>query len=235
MARDSGAVYAGRDWSYPGRPVLVERAPVRRCGVLPAEANRFDHPSGRFLRPEGIDRHGRDPRPLSVVAPGGRHLHGRRRPRAETRPVKQIRTQIDIDASADSVWSVLIDLARYQEWNPVIRHAGGTVAEGASVALFVVTPGLASRRVSVTLVTVEPQRALRWVGTLLFRGVLDGDHRFILEPLSPTKTRLIHSEVFSGISLPLIARVLLPQMTLGFDRMNVALKHRAEENVKSAP
>jgi uncharacterized protein YndB with AHSA1/START domain len=45
--------------------------------------------------------------------------------------VKQLRTEIEIAASAEHVWRELTDLAKYAEWNPLLPAASGEVREGA--------------------------------------------------------------------------------------------------------
>ena len=37
----------------------------------------------------------------------------------------EIRTQVDIQAGASLVWSVLTDFSRYPDWNPTIRGVQG--------------------------------------------------------------------------------------------------------------
>ena len=36
--------------------------------------------------------------------------------------MKELRSQIEIEAPADRVWQVLTDFATYPEWNPFIRR-----------------------------------------------------------------------------------------------------------------
>jgi uncharacterized protein YndB with AHSA1/START domain len=39
--------------------------------------------------------------------------------------MKEIRSEIEIQASPEKVWKILTDLDKYQEWNPFLHHAGG--------------------------------------------------------------------------------------------------------------
>ena len=45
--------------------------------------------------------------------------------------MKEIQTEIEINASAEKVWRVLIDFAAYSEWNPFVRRVEGEVSVGA--------------------------------------------------------------------------------------------------------
>lgn len=144
--------------------------------------------------------------------------------------MRQIATDIQINASAASVWSILIDLPAYPDWNPLIQRASGTVEAGGVIELFIAAPGLASRQVSVKLLTVDPGRELRWLGRLLIPQLLDGDHSFVIEPLSEGRVRLVQQERFSGLLVPFAAPWLMPNMTAGFEAMNRALKSRAERS-----
>jgi hypothetical protein len=43
----------------------------------------------------------------------------------EATVARELKTTIEIDASVDAIWSVLIDFSRYSEWNPFIRSISG--------------------------------------------------------------------------------------------------------------
>lgn len=142
--------------------------------------------------------------------------------------MRHIRTEIEVDASAERVWTILVDLPAYAEWNPLIREAGGAVVEGSRIDLFICAPGLANRRVRVKLLRVDPSRELRWLGRLFAPNLLDGDHSFEVEPLGPGRVRVVQKETFRGLIVPFVARWLVRNMTQGFEAMNQALKRRAE-------
>jgi len=44
--------------------------------------------------------------------------------------MKEVFSEIEIQATADRVWQVLTDFARYPEWNPFIRRISGEPKEG---------------------------------------------------------------------------------------------------------
>lgn len=144
--------------------------------------------------------------------------------------MKELYTEIDIAASAEHVWSVLVDFDRYCEWNPFIVEVLGTVEPGAGLRVTLSPPGGRSVTVKPTVTEVAPARTLEWLGRLGPRGLFDGRHRFELRA-SPNGTRLIHHEVFTGVLVPFFARSLDERTAGGFVAMNVALKRRAEQAV----
>jgi hypothetical protein len=75
---------------------------------------------------------------------------------------------------------------------------------------------------------VDDRRHLSWRGRTLLPGLFDGHHFFELEPLGPERVRFVHGENFRGLLVPLLARTLRTTTREGFERMNAALKARAE-------
>ena len=68
---------------------------------------------------------------------------------------------------------------------------------------------------------------LEWWGHLGVRGLFDGRHRFELHAAG-RGTRLVQSEIFTGVLVPLVARSLDRGTAAGFALMNSALKAHAE-------
>lgn len=80
-----------------------------------------------------------------------------------------------------------------------------------------------------TVLEVTENQSLEWLGRLGIPEIFDGQHRFELNPLPGGGTHLIQSEIFSGLLVPLMPK-LLDNTREGFRRLNEALAHRAEEN-----
>ena len=72
----------------------------------------------------------------------------------------KISTAVEIDAPAARVWSVLVDLPAYREWNPFIVEASGTVAVGETLALQMALPGRSPMTIKPRLLVVDPDRRL---------------------------------------------------------------------------
>lgn len=140
----------------------------------------------------------------------------------------ELRTETEIAASADRVWSVLADFPSYGSWNPFIREVEGELREGARLRVLLGASGKRAMTFRPRLKVVEPQREIRWLGHLLVPGLFDGEHRFQIEELAPNRVRFVQSERFKGILLPLLRRALQRDTLRGFDEMNRALRSKAE-------
>jgi hypothetical protein len=77
------------------------------------------------------------------------------------------------------------------------------------------------------VITVRPERELRWLGQLFISGLFDGEHYFLLEPIGAERTRLTQGENFSGLLVGVLGGALSATES-GFKAMNTALKHEAE-------
>jgi hypothetical protein len=140
----------------------------------------------------------------------------------------EIVTKIKIDASPDKIWGILTDFARYPEWNPFIRQVSGEAVRGHQLTASICPPGGKAMTFRPTVLVAEANTELRWLGRLLFPSLFDGEHYFLLSPLAPDQTHLIHGERFSGILVPLLKSQLESGTRAGFMAMNQALKARAE-------
>jgi hypothetical protein len=139
----------------------------------------------------------------------------------------ELRREIDIDAPPSAVWAVLTNTDSYSDWNPFIRWVSGDLREGAKLEVRIEPPGGRAMTFKPTVLNVENERELRWLGRFLLRGLFDGEHIFRLEALGDGRTRFTQAERFSGILVRAFGSTL-DKTELGFEQMNTALKAQAE-------
>lgn len=141
----------------------------------------------------------------------------------------QIKTQIEIAAPVERVWSPLVDFASHSRWNPFVCSIEGIPEVGQSLKVFIQPPGSHGMQFQPTALVVEPNRGLRWKGKLFLPDLFDGEHYFRLEGKPEGGLTFRQGEMFSGILVPLFRRSLEGATKQGFVAMNEALKREAEK------
>lgn len=139
-------------------------------------------------------------------------------------PKRELVTQIDIDAAPAQVWDVLSDTSSYPQWNPFLVSMKGELLEGKKLRNRMRTTAGSEISFSPTVLRVENNRELRWLGRMVMPRIFDGEHYFILEDRGGF-TRLIHGERFRGILLWFMD---VQQFKSNFEELNEALKRRVE-------
>jgi len=141
---------------------------------------------------------------------------------------KELWSEVVIDAPPERVWDILTDFERFPDWNPFIRAASGRIEKDQRLSITLHPSGGRTIKMRPSVVTVEPNKELRWIGHLGVPGLFDGQHIFELKPSGSAKTVLVQREQFGGVLLPLLTGMLRNETTRGFAEMNQALKERAE-------
>jgi uncharacterized protein YndB with AHSA1/START domain len=95
----------------------------------------------------------------------------------------EIATEVTIDAPSPAVWRVLMDFARYPEWNPFVREISGAAEVGQRLRVTLGPPGGKGMRFRPKVLVVEPNTEFHWIGRLLLPGIFDGRHYFRLRAL----------------------------------------------------
>ena len=139
---------------------------------------------------------------------------------------RSIETSISIAAPRSRVWAVLMDFARYPEWNPFIRSISGRPQLGESLKVVIQPLGPGPSTFRPRVIALEAERHFRWRGSLPIPGLFAGEHSFELQDDSGG-TRFNQAESFSGLLVPFVGGILAAT-ELGFENMNRALKARAE-------
>jgi hypothetical protein len=143
--------------------------------------------------------------------------------------MKELHSEIEIQAAAERVWQILTDFPSFPQWNPFIRRASGAIVVGGRLEVTMQPSGARGMVFRPTVLRAEPNRELRWLGHLLIPGLFDGEHVFTIEPLAENRVRFTQREAFTGLLVALLARMLDTDTRRGFVEMNQALKARAEQ------
>ena len=142
--------------------------------------------------------------------------------------MKELRTEIIIQASPEKVWQTLTNLDKYPEWNPFIHHAIGKAKVGEKVDI-TFRSGSKEMTLHCVIVKAAPNQELCWKYHVMIAGLFRGEHSFIIEPMGTDRVRFIDREIFNGLLVPLQAKDIDSHSRRGFEEMDRALKIRAEQ------
>lgn len=140
---------------------------------------------------------------------------------------KDIRTEIEINASAEKVWQILTDFENFPTWNPFVVKVLGEPKIDEILEIEVQLPESRKMKFTPIVLKAEPNKELRWVGTLSLNA-FRGEHFYQIESLGENKSRFIHGEHFSGWLVRLIWAIEGEKIEKGYRLMNEALKKEAE-------
>lgn len=137
----------------------------------------------------------------------------------------EVRVEIEIDAPADAVWSVLNDVGRWAEWNEVIIDGRCDAPDVGARISCKVAAGPVWFPVNSHLVEWAPQKTLVW-------GVDHGriarvQHGFTMHA-SGARTRVVHFESFEGLIGRMIFPLINGTLTRNYATFLACLKARVE-------
>lgn len=149
---------------------------------------------------------------------------------AQGKDTREIRTEIDIAAPPEKVWSLLADINRWDEWSPIIHQATGVASLGAMLEITMVgkEEGKDGPRYHPEIIEFDVPNYFRWRAFMMTGWLMTNDKVFELKETS-TGTRLVHIEAFSGMMVPLFWNKLNGHVPVMLNSMNEALKSLAEK------
>lgn len=143
---------------------------------------------------------------------------------------------VDIDASIDDVWAVLVDVARYPEWNPFTVSVVTSFAIGSPVDMQVClrgrhrpdgTPRTIHQVERITSYQPATYR-LSWGVNVGPRWFIDADRYQQLTDLGDGRTRYETLDAFTGAGVGMMLLLMERHVARGFGEVAHALKARCE-------
>jgi hypothetical protein len=144
--------------------------------------------------------------------------------------MREIRTEVEIAASPEKVWSILTDFNHWKEWNPIVNQVSGLASLGSKLTVTMRGEnGKDGPKYMPTVTVFEEPKSFRWRGKMMAGFLFTNDKVFELEKTG-FGTRLIHKELFSGMLVPLFWSKFNEHVPLMLNSMNDALKRTAEKS-----
>jgi hypothetical protein len=142
--------------------------------------------------------------------------------------MKELHSEIEINAPAERVWQILTDFASFPQWNPFIRRISGEPKVGEQLEVYLQPPGARGITFRPKVLEAEPPRELRLLAPLILPELFDREHIIRIEAVEPSHVRFVQRVVYTGLLVPLFAISLRRIIRRGFEQMNSAIKARAE-------
>ncbi len=141
---------------------------------------------------------------------------------------REIKTQVDIHASAQRVWQILTEFQDYPAWNPFITKIAGQTQEGENVRFWFTLPFGGSLPARATILNSLPEVELRWAGALPIPGLLRAEHYHVIEVLGINRVRFHQGEIFTGLLVAPFWPLFSARGVHLYEQSSLALKQRAE-------
>lgn len=140
---------------------------------------------------------------------------------------------IEIEAPAELVWEVLMDTARYGEWNPFTPEVDTTFEISTPARLRVrMWPG--HLRITEFVCAVEKPRLLAWNRAFGARWLLFSLREQHIVTLGENLCSYHNIDRLSGLLAPLVRLTLGAYVRRGFTDVGKGLKNYAENHVENS-
>ena len=144
--------------------------------------------------------------------------------------MKAIETHIIVDSTPEKIWDILTNFEEYGLWNPFMTKVEGDAKLGAKIKVQIRTMRGKQRIYHPIITKFEINKELRWKGKSFLPGIFDGERIFLIDKTADNKVAFFHKELFSGLGVKLVGNKLDENLGEGFEKMNLALKKRAENS-----
>jgi hypothetical protein len=145
---------------------------------------------------------------------------------------KEISTQVIINAPVAEVWQAFYNFENYKNWNPFIKQINGSPQVGSTILIHLQTSPTSTMQFKPKVLVNNANSHFRWIGKLLFKGLFDGEHYFKCVPNTNGTTTFIQGEIFKGILVPFLSKMINIDTKNNFELMNQKLKLLVEQNLK---
>jgi len=138
--------------------------------------------------------------------------------------MKKYNATINIEATPEKIWNILVDADGYPSWDPGMVRIEGKIALGEQVKFFTkVSP---EQAFAVKVTAFEPGEKMVLTGGLPL-GLFKSERTHLLTPNDDGSTTFHTEEIFSGLLLPVFGRSI-PDLTKSFEAFATGLKQQAE-------
>ncbi len=141
-----------------------------------------------------------------------------------------VKTEINISAPPDKVWSIITDINKWQDWSPIINASQGESSIGSKLSITMMSKeeGKDGPKYNPVITELKQPNYFLWRAHMMSELVFTNEKIFEMKETA-TGTHLTHTETFKGLMAPLMAGSVEENVPGMLDSMNKALKELAEK------
>lgn len=136
--------------------------------------------------------------------------------------------KVTINAPAEFVWDILVDLKKYPEWNPFTVKVESTLKIGDPVYLHVRLGNKKQRVQTEQIRAVTRPYKLAWGMKMGYEFLLTARRDQLIEPAGDETCTYVSSDAFNGWLTSMVVKNFGKDIEEGFNAVAYALKERAE-------
>ena len=147
----------------------------------------------------------------------------------QSQNVMEITREIEIKAPKNKVWAVVADISGWSDVTTAVNASSGTMALGEvlSITMRGHKEGEDGPTYAPEFTEFENGTSFRWRATMGAGIIFTNDKKIVLEE-TENGTKLIHSEFFNGMMLPLMKGTMQTGVPPILDEMNAGFKAASE-------
>jgi len=144
--------------------------------------------------------------------------------------MQTIKTEIEISAPPEKVWSIVTDIDKWHEWSPIINASQGQASVGSTLTITMMSKqaGKDGPKYSPRIMQMDEPTYFHWRAHMMTGFIFTNDKIIELEK-TDTGTKVTHTETFKGLMAPLMKGQMEKGVPPMLNTMNDALKQLAEQ------
>jgi len=144
--------------------------------------------------------------------------------------MREISSEIEIEASPEKVWGILVNIDNWNTWNPIINQASGIASVGSELTITMRgEKGEDGPKYMPVVTSFQEPKSFEWRAKMMSDFMFTNGRVFKLEKTN-NGTRLVNKETFKGMLVPLFWGKLNSHVPSMLNEMNQALKKQVEKD-----
>ena len=142
--------------------------------------------------------------------------------------MKEIRTEIEINAPVSKVWDIISNLDEWASWNKMVTDASGKITQGATLSITMRGKSEGGEHsYAPTVIECDAPNSFRFRASMGNRLMMT-NYKICELQENEGSTKFIHIEQFSGLMVPFIWKKMEQGVPMMLAMINKNLKQQAE-------